>query len=71
MSLDHIDKIIKEHDEELRYVHIMFNNEIKQIKEEYNTKITNLEMMISENETRQFNIQKLLMTTIDKLNLKY
>ena len=71
MPLDQIDKIIKEHDEELRYVHIMFNNEIKQIKEEYNTKITNLEMMISENETRQFNIQKLLMTTVCKLNLKY
>ena len=71
MSLDQIDKIIKEHDEELRYVHIMFNDEIKQIKEEYNMKITNLEMMINENETRHFNIQKLLMTTVDKLNLKY
>ena len=67
MSLDQIDKIIKEHDEELRYVHIMFNDEIKQIKEEYNMKITNLEMMINENETRHFNIQKLLLnqTTID------
>jgi len=71
MSLDQIDKIIKEHDEELRYVHIMFNDEIKQIKEEYNMRITNLEMMINENETRHFNIQKLLMTTVDKLNLKY
>lgn len=71
MSLDSIEKIIKEHDEELRYVHIMFNDEIKQIKEEYNMKITNLEMMINENETRHFNIQKLLMTTVDKLNLKY
>jgi hypothetical protein len=71
MSLDQIDKIIKEHDEELQYVHNMFNDEIKQIKEEYNTRITNLEMMISENETRQFNVQKLLMTTINKLNLKY
>ena len=65
-----LDNITIEHEKELQRVHNMFNQEIKELKESYNMKITNLEMKISEIETEHVIVQKKLMKIIDKLNLK-
>ena len=59
-----------EHEKELQRVHNMFNQEIRELKEIYNMKISNLEMRISDIEMRHFLIQKDLVSIVNKLNLK-
>jgi len=55
------------HEEELQKIHIMFNQEIIELKEYYNMKIANLEMKINEDETRLYNIQYEVTKIIRKL----
>ena len=57
---EYIKKIFHDHDEEIRKLHIMFNNEIKEIKQNNDVKTNNLEMLINEMETKMFVLQSRL-----------
>jgi chaperonin cofactor prefoldin len=54
---EYIHNLIKKHDEDLQYIHIIFNKEISELKESYNQKINNLEMKTNELETRMYRMK--------------
>lgn len=61
------EKILKEHEEEIRTVHNIFNQEIKVMKENYNIKINILEMQLEEFEMKQFLMKEKLLNLILKV----
>ena len=56
----------EEHEKELRNVHNIFNQEIKDMKENYNMKINILQMRLEEIETKQYIMKKKLLNFILK-----
>ncbi len=59
--------MLKEHEEEIRNVHNIFNQEIKDMKENYNIKINMLQMQLEEIEMKQYLMKEKLLKFI--LNL--
>ena len=59
--------MLKEHEEEIRNVHNIFNQEIKDMKENYNTKINILQMQLEEMEMKQYLIKEKLLNLVVKL----
>ncbi len=59
--------MLKEHEEEIRNIHNIFNQEIKDMKENYNTKINILQMQLEEMEMKQYLIKEKLLNLVVKL----
>jgi hypothetical protein len=59
--------ILKEHEEELRNIHNIFNQEIRDIKDNYNMKINILQMQLEEIEMKQYIMKEKLLNLILKL----
>ena len=66
---EYIKKIFHDHEQEIRNLHIMFNNAIKELKQNNDLKINNLEMQISEMETKLF-ILKSRLNNIKNISAK-
>ena len=66
---EYIKKIFYDHEQEIRKLHIVFNNEIKEIKQNNDLKINNLEMRICEMETKLF-ILKSRLNNIKNISTK-
>jgi hypothetical protein len=67
MIQNEYDTIVNEHENELRNIHIIFNQEIKNIKENYNTKINILQMQLEELEMKQFLMKEKIIKLISNM----